>query len=171
MCKWFILQLMKTVYLIRHAKSDWSGPHEDQDRPLNDRGKRDAPMMANRLLERKAKVDRFVSSPAKRAFSTAWAFASTYERKKSDIIETPELYLHSPDTFFSVIEKFDDKDKFVAIFSHNSGITEFANSLQLVKLDNMPTCSIFAFRVKSDHWESFRTAEKEFIFFDYPKKQ
>jgi phosphohistidine phosphatase len=166
----FILQLMKTVYLVRHAKSDWAVAAEDRDRPLNDRGKRDAPMMANRLLERKAKVDRFMSSPAKRAFSTAGAFAFAYNRKKSDIVEIPELYLPSPETFFSVMEKLDDKDKFVAIFSHNSGITEFANSLQLIKLDNMPTCSIFAFRIKSDNWESVRKAEKEFMFFDYPKK-
>jgi len=70
-----------------------------------------------------------------------------------------------------VIEKFDDKDKSIAIFSHNSGITDFANSLQLVKIDNIPTCGIFAFRVKSDNWESFQKAEKEFVFFDYPKKQ
>ncbi len=162
---------MKTIYLVRHAKSDWSGSVDDNERPLNDRGRRDAPMMANRLLERKAKVDRFVSSPAKRAFSTAWAFASAYDRKKSDIIQEPELYLPAPEAFFSVMEKFDDKDKAVAIFSHNNGITDFANSLQLVNLDNMPTSSIFAFRVKTDNWASVRKAEKEFMFFDYPKKQ
>jgi phosphohistidine phosphatase len=162
---------MKTVYLVRHAKSDWSGSVDDHDRPLNDRGKRDAPMMALRLLERKGKVDKFVSSPAKRAFSTAWAFASTFDRKKSDIILEPDLYLPAPDIFFSVMEKFDNKDKSAAIFSHNYGITDFANSLQLVKLDNMPTCSIFAFKVKTDDWSSIRKAEKEFMFFDYPKKQ
>jgi phosphohistidine phosphatase len=162
---------MKIIYLIRHAKSDWTGSVEDHDRPLNDRGKKDAPMMANRLLERKAKVDRFVSSPAKRAYSTALAFASAYERKKSDIVEVAELYLPLPEAFIKVIEKFDDKDKAIAIFSHNSGITDFANSLQLVKIDNIPTCGIFAFRVKGDNWESFQKAEKEFIFFDYPKKQ
>ena len=127
-------------------------------------------MMANRLLDRKAKIDRFVSSPAKRAFSTAWAFASAYDQKKTDIVQEPELYLPAPDAFYTVMEKFKDKDKSVAIISHNNGITDFANSLQLVKLDNMPTCSIFAFRAKTDSWESIRKAEKEFIFFDYPKK-
>jgi phosphohistidine phosphatase len=162
---------MRIIYLVRHAKSDWTGSVDDHDRPLNDRGRKDAPMMANRLLERKAKVDRFVSSPAKRAYSTALAFASAYERKKSEIIEVAELYLPTPDSFIKVIEKFDDKDKSIAIFSHNSGITDFANSLQLVNIDNIPTCGIFAFRVKSDNWESFQKAEKEFIFFDYPKKQ
>jgi len=162
---------MRIIYLVRHAKSDWTGSVEDHDRPLNDRGKKDAPMMANRLLERKAKIDRFVSSPAKRAYNTALAFASAYDRKKSEIVEVAELYLATPDAFVKVIEKFDDKDKSIAIFSHNSGITDFANSLQLVNIDNIPTCGIFAFRVKSDNWESFQKAEKEFVFFDYPKKQ
>jgi phosphohistidine phosphatase len=69
----FYITVNETVYLVRHAKSDWSGPEEDPERPLNDRGKRDAPMMANRLLERKAKVDRFVSSPAKRCIQHSQA--------------------------------------------------------------------------------------------------
>ena len=134
---------MRIIYLVRHAKSDWTGSAEDHDRPLSDRGKKDAPMMANRLLERKARIDRFVSSPAKRAYSTALPFASAYERKKSEIIEVAELYLPTPDSFIKVIEKFDDKDKSIAIFSHNSGITDFANSLQLVNIDNIFTCGIF----------------------------
>ena len=162
---------MKTVYLIRHAKSDWSGSVDDHERPLNERGKRDAPMMAVRLSDRNVKIDRFISSTAKRAFSTALAFASAFGRKKSDIVEQPILYMPSPDTFFSAMEKFDNKDKSVAVFSHNNGITDFVNSLQLVKIDNMPTCSIFAFRVKTDDWSNIRQAEKEYIFFDFPKKQ
>jgi len=162
---------MKTVYLIRHAKSDWAAEAADFDRPLNERGKKDAPMMAIRLLERKAKIDRFVSSPAKRAFSTSWAFASAYNRKKEDIVLNQDLYMPAPDSFFNVISGFDNKDKAVAIFSHNNGITEFANLLGLVKLDNMPTSSVFAFSIKADDWKDVRTAEKQFMFFDYPKKQ
>jgi phosphohistidine phosphatase len=161
---------MKTIYLVRHAKSDWGASVEDSERPLNDRGKRDAPMMAIRMLERKAKIDAFVSSPAKRAFSTAREFAEAYARKKDDILLIPELYLPASESFFSVIEQLNDNDKYVAIFSHNTGITDFANLLQLVRIDNMPTCSIFAFRVRTDNWKSIRIAEKEFLFFDYPRK-
>ncbi len=162
---------MKTIYLVRHAKSDWNAGAEDFERPLNERGKRDAPMMAIRLLDRKAKIDRFVSSPAKRAFSTASVFASAFDRKKDDIVINTELYLPSPEIFFSVISALDNKDKSVALFSHNSGITDFANLLGLVKIDNLPTCSIFAFAIKTEDWSSVKDAEKQFMFFDFPKKQ
>ena len=162
---------MKTIYLVRHAKSDWNASVDDFERPLNDRGKRDAPMMAMRMVDRKAKVDAFVSSPAKRALSTARAFAYAYHRKKDDILSISELYMPPPDMFSTVIEKLDDRDQQVAIFSHNNGITDFANSLGLVRIDNMPTCSIFALKIKTDKWKKFREAEKEFLFFDFPKKQ
>jgi phosphohistidine phosphatase len=64
----------------------------------------------------------------------------------------------------------DDKVNTIALFSHNNGITEFANSLGVARIDNMPTCSIFAFTIDSDTWSDFRKAKKEFLFFDYPKK-
>lgn len=159
------------IYLVRHAKSDWNAGTDDFDRPLNERGKKDAPMMAIRLLDRKAKIDRFVSSPAKRAFSTAWVFASAYDRSKEDIVIKPDLYLPSEKSFFNVISTLENEDKSVAIFSHNSGISEFANQLGLVKIDNMPTCCIFAFGVRTEDWSTAENAEKQFMFFDFPKKQ
>ena len=77
---------MKTLILVRHAKSDWGTPSlGDFDRPLNDRGKRDAPVMAQRLLDKKIKIDAFISSPAKRAKKTATVFAEAYDKKKDDI--------------------------------------------------------------------------------------
>jgi phosphohistidine phosphatase len=72
-------------------------------------------------------------------------------------------------TFFDVIEKTDNNFTTIAIFSHNNGITEFANRLAAVRIDNMPTCSIFAVKVHCDNWVDFRKANKEFLFFDYPK--
>jgi phosphohistidine phosphatase len=161
---------MKRVFLVRHAKSDWSVDADDFDRPLNERGKHDAPMMANRLAKREIPIDTFVSSPAKRALRTARIFAESLEHKKDDIILKSELYLAPPGTFYEVLEKLDDGINSVAIFSHNNGITEFANSLDLARIDNMPTCSIFAFTIDSNSWSNFRKAKKEFLFFDYPKK-
>ena len=76
---------MKTVFLIRHAKSDWGEPSlSDFDRPLNERGKKDAPVMAQRLLDKKIKIDAFISSPAKRAGKTARIFAKEYKVDKDD---------------------------------------------------------------------------------------
>lgn len=161
---------MKELILVRHAKSDWGNPGlDDFDRPLNERGKRDAPAMAQRLLDKKISIDLIVSSPAKRAAKTAKAFAEAYGIKKSEILFLPELYLAPPSVFFKVLNGLDTKAKTVALFSHNEGITDFANQLSQARIDNIPTCGVFAVKVKADHWAAFQEAEKEFWFFDYPK--
>jgi phosphohistidine phosphatase len=161
---------VKTLLLVRHAKSDWNDPVlKDFDRPLNDRGKRDAPVMAGRLRDKKIDIDAFISSPAKRAKRTAELFAKEYKVNKEDISFFQELYLAGPDAFFDVISKTSDKEKNIAVFSHNPGITEFANQLAGVKIDDMPTCSVFGVKIDIKHWKDFPEAEKEFWFFDYPK--
>src|SRR5687767_15055898 len=160
---------MKSLLIVRHAKSSWdlSTPN-DFDRPLNDRGKKDAPAAAKRLIKKGIQIDAFVSSPAKRAKKTAKHFASEYETNEEKIILVPELYEAHASVFTQVIRGLDDAYNTVAIFSHNPGITDFVNSLTEVKVDNVPTCGIFAVQVQADTWESFNDAEKKFWFFDYP---
>jgi phosphohistidine phosphatase len=161
---------MKTLLLIRHAKSDWSTPSlGDFDRPLNERGKRDAPEMAQRLLDQKMKIDAFVSSPAKRAKKTATIFAKAYKRDKDEIIFKEELYLATVDLFFDIIKKTPDDYKSIAVFSHNPGITDFANHLTDARIDNIPTCGIFAVSIDTKHWAEFENAPRKFLFADYPK--
>lgn len=160
---------MKSIYLIRHAKSDWGVDVDDFDRPLNDRGKRDAPVMAKRLKLRNVDIDAFVSSPAKRALKTAKLFADEFGMAHDQIDLKPELYMAPSATFYSVLESLDNSLNSVIIFSHNNGITEFANSLGVANIDNMPTCSVFAFTVEAENWTQIRTAQKQFVFFDYPK--
>ena len=161
---------MKTLILVRHAKSDWSDSTlSDFDRSLNGRGKEDAPVMAHRLLDNKVEIDAFISSPAKRARKTARIFAKAYKVKKDDMIFHDELYGASENVFWDVITKADNKFKSIAIFSHNPGITDFANLLTSTRVDNIPTCGIFAVKAECDNWKEFKEAEKEFWFFDYPK--
>jgi len=161
---------MKTVILIRHAKSDWSEAGlPDIDRPLNERGKRDAPVMAHRLLDKEIKIDAFISSPAKRASKTAKIIAGEYGKKKDKIIFKDKLYLAEPAAFFEVIGEADDDDESIAIFSHNNGLTDFANLLTDTRVDNIPTCGIFAVKAECDRWKDFQNAKKTFWFFDFPK--
>jgi phosphohistidine phosphatase len=161
---------MKTVLLIRHAKSSWDDPGlSDYDRPLNERGKKDAPRMAERLHERGIRIDAFVSSPAKRAKKTAEQFAKQYKLNPEDIIFKTELYMAGEEAFGSVLERLDDKIDCVAIFSHNPGITDFANSLTDASIDNIPTSGIFGVSVEAKKWSKFKEARKKFLFFDYPK--
>jgi len=161
---------MKQLLLIRHAKSSWNDPSlADFDRPLNERGKQDAPEMAKRLSKRKIKINAFVSSPAKRARQTCKQFAAEFDFKKKDIILDPKLYEAGEEKLYSVVEDLKNKFDTVVIVSHNPGITSFANSLTEKKIDDMPTCSIFALKIDTKKWADFRDAKKEFWFFDFPK--
>ncbi len=164
---------MKTLFIIRHAKSSWEiATLNDFDRALNERGKKDAPIMAQRLLDKKITIDSFVSSPAKRAKKTAEFFCTSYKKNKEDIIFISALYHAELKTFFEVVEQLDDDINSVAIFSHNPGITEFAN--QLVgdaRIDNIPTCGIFAVQINITKWKDFTKTKKDLLFFDYPKME
>lgn len=161
---------MRKLILVRHAKSSWQNLEQsDFDRPLNDRGKKNAPVMAKRLHDREPDINAFVSSPARRAFSTAIYFADVYQIKQAGIHQIPELYHASPSTFSQVVAELNNDWKTVALFSHNPGITDFINSLTTVRIDNMPTCGVFAISAKIDSWQEFADAEKHFDFFDYPK--
>jgi phosphohistidine phosphatase len=161
---------LKTLLLIRHAKSDWDDPLlKDIDRPLNDRGKRDAPLMAHRLLDKNIPIDALISSPARRARKTAELFAKEYKKDKKQIIFFEELYLAEPSVFFDVIRRVSDDHTSIAVFSHNPGITEFANMLTPVRIDNIPTCGIFTIKLAIKRWNDFGESGNEFDFFDYPK--
>ena len=163
---------MKQLILIRHAKSDWNNAElADIDRPLNERGKRDAPAMAHRLLDKKIKIDAFIASPAKRAAKTAKIFAGEFGKKKEKVVLEDRLYLAEPSAFFEVIAGVDDDRDCVALFSHSNGITDFANLLTDRRVDNIPTSGIFAVKVDCDSWKDFQQAKKEFWFFDYPKAE
>jgi len=161
---------MKTLLLIRHAKSSWDTPSQkDFDRPLNDRGHHDAAAMAERLLDKGIEIDAFISSTANRALSTAKYFAKAYNRSEHSIIKASELYEAQFDVFFDVISKLDDAFNSVAIFAHNPGITTFANFLTKTTIDNMPTCGIFAIHANIKKWKQFEAATRSFWFVDYPK--
>ncbi|WP_018617416.1 SixA phosphatase family protein [Segetibacter koreensis] len=162
---------MKSLLLIRHAKSSWDLDVDDFDRPLNHRGKHDAPSMAKRLKKKEIKIDGFISSPAKRALATAVFFAEEYDMKLKDIITVPTLYEPTIEAFYNAIEDLDDNFKTVAIFSHNPAITNFANQLTSFTIDDMPTCAVFAVKGDGKKWKEFISAEKKFWFFDYPKAE
>ena len=161
---------MKTLLIIRHAKSSWDNAAlNDLDRPLNDRGKRDAPVMAERLIRAGVKIGLFVSSPAKRARQTAGVFIHEFGRKEKELVIIQQLYHAQVQDFKEVVAGINDRFDSIALFSHNPGITAFANTLSTVRLDNMPTCSIFAVTSPAESWKQFLSGGTTFWFFDYPK--
>jgi len=163
---------MKTLILVRHAKSSHSlGMTNDFDRPLNDRGFREASEMGKKLFKKNIRIDQFVSSPANRAKATAELFVAEYDRKQKEIHFVPALYHADPDIFYEVVSKLDDAFDHVALFSHNPGITDFASTLTTAHISHMPTSSVFAVTTPIKSWKDFPTAEKSFLFFYKPEEK
>jgi phosphohistidine phosphatase len=125
--------------------------------------------MAKRLRKSGLKIDRFISSPAERAFRTARYFAKAFNVRKGDIQTEKSLYGALTSQFEHVVASLSDEHNTVAIFSHNPGITDFANTLTNVRTDNIPTCGMFAVQAEVESWKDFAKAEKKFLFYDYPK--
>jgi len=125
--------------------------------------------MAERIKARGVGIQAFLSSTANRALSTAIYFAEAYGKTKKDILLFPQLYHAAPAVFYEVIETIPALLTTAVVFSHNPGITEFVNELTDTRIDDMPTCGIFAIRIDCDQWTDFREAKKSFWFFDYPK--
>lgn len=160
---------MKKLFIVRHAKSGWdAGALSDFDRVLNEQGHLDAQEMGNRFFSRNIVIDVFISSPAKRAFTTACYFAKKFEKTEKDVVLVSELYQANANIFFETIETIDDKQNNVAIFSHNPGITDFVNQLTKTQIDDMPTCGVFAVEIDIKSWKEFKKTQKKFLFFDYP---
>lgn len=161
---------MKTLLLIRHAKSSWADPgQEDFERPLNDRGKQDAPVMGKRFAKKGIQLDAIIASPAKRTKKTSELIAGELGVDKSMIFFNEDLYLAPVSTFYDIISNIDDVLDHVAIIAHNPGITDFVNELTGVRVDNMPTCAVYGVQIKISRWGDFKKEDKRFLFFDYPK--
>jgi phosphohistidine phosphatase len=161
---------MKIIILVRHAKSSHTlGLASDFERPLNERGFREAAEMGKKLFKKNTEIDQFVSSPAARAKTTAELFVAEYDRKLKEILLVPSLYHAGPENFLQVIDSLKDVYQHVALFSHNPGITDFASSLTQTQITHMPTCSVFAASAPVDSWKDFKKAEKSFLFFYKPE--
>jgi phosphohistidine phosphatase len=166
---------MKTLYLVRHAKSSWDDTElSDFDRPLNGRGKKDAPRMGKRLREKKVTPDIMLSSPAERALTTCKEIANVLDFPKGKIKTDKRLYHADEDQILQVIKELKDSprddEEVVMIFGHNPGLTEFANSLLNESLMNIPTCGVVHATLNIEHWRDIHFGCGQMLHFDFPKK-
>ncbi len=160
---------MKNLYLIRHAKSDWSDESKsDFERGLNKRGKKAILAMANALKEKKVMPDLILSSPAKRARLTAKGLAKEigYTGKIKYI---DALYMADPLDVVSMIKEIKDKYDDVYIVGHNPEITELADMMLDDSIENVPTLGIVALELPIEHWQKFKHEKVKLNFFIYPK--
>lgn len=161
---------MKQLIIVRHAKSDWGNPDlRDFDRPLNKRGKTNAPEMAHRLVKKQIKPELIVSSTALRALTTAKFFADTWQMPLADIQEQPNIYEASVNTLLKVINNFDNKYNMIAMFGHNPGLTDLVYYLD-GHIYEMPTCSVVILEFPFDDWAMISEGTAKVVLFDYPKR-
>jgi phosphohistidine phosphatase len=147
---------MKQLLLIRHGKSDWDRHGlTDHDRPLNDRGLRDAPRMASALIGRGVQPDLIVSSTAVRALTTAQLIAVKMGYPLENILEAPALYLAAPGAILRAIQQLDEAAGTVMIFGHNPGMHEAVYAFAAgEEVSDFPTLAVARIEISAEHWGS-----------------
>ena len=166
---------MRTLYLVRHAKSSWQDTSlADHERPLNKRGLRDAPVMGQRLADKKVGIDSIWSSPARRALETARILARALNYPQEKVVRRDRLYAGTIESFLLELRSCPDEVKGLLVVGHNPLISEFADLLigpsSDTDIEMIPTCGIVAMEFTLSSWQQLREKDGRFLFFDYPKK-
>ena len=158
---------VRILLLVRHAKSSWNHPElDDIDRPLNQRGRRDAPEMGRRLKARSLRPDVIISSPSVRTLSTAAAIAEQVGLDTGRVIAHDDLYAAAPQEVLDVVAVTPASVQILMVVTHNPAITELANRFLACPIDNVPTCGVLT--VQLDSWSCPESGG--LMDFDYPKK-
>ncbi len=162
---------MKTLYLVRHAKSSWKYPElDDFERPLNKRGNRDAPFMGQVLKKLNVAPTTIISSPALRAAVTARIIAYQIDYPLDQIQYTESAYEFDETALINVIRQVDNMIDSVMLVSHNPGLTQFANYIGDYPVGNIPTCGVFCVDLNIKSWEDVSEHCSKLKFFEFPKK-
>lgn len=158
---------MKVLYLVRHAQSSWNDAKlADRERPLTDKGKRDATKMGKRLAESEVAVDVIVSSPAQRAHATAEVIARKLDFKRKDIVQDERLYSGEVDDLLQLIQEVGGDHKRVMLVGHNPLISELV--LHLAGKDvNLPTCAVAVLRFDTKSWAKIARKKLEKVAIKY----
>ena len=159
---------MKTLYIVRHAKSSWEYEGiKDIDRPLNKRGINNAYLISNVLNKKVACPDVFVSSCANRALHTAMIFSYTFNYPLSDLKISKALYSFSDGYLINTVKALDDGFDSAIIFSHDHGISDFVNKFGSQQLNNVPTCGVVGIKFNTNHWKDIKDGNT--FITDFPK--
>ena len=162
---------MKILTIVRHAKSSWSDTGlSDAKRPLNRRGKHDAPMMGERMLEHGIRPSLIVSSPATRAWTTATIIAKAINYPREFLQKEKGLYLASLDGILDVVVAQDNAFNNLMIVGHNPGLTDFVNFLVPGLTNNLPTAGVVSVEIKQDDWSLYERPATKLLIHDWPKK-
>lgn len=162
---------MRTLTLIRHAKSSWKDSTlNDFDRPLNKRGTHDAPLMGRLLHQQGIAFDLLVTSPALRALTTARLIAEALGYPERNLNIQPELYDADIKQLLAVIHRLPDQASAVGLVAHNPGLTGLCNYLSGENIENLPTCALASISFDLDSWEAVWRDSGRLVRYEYPRK-
>jgi phosphohistidine phosphatase len=162
----------KELLLVRHAKSSWDDPYlDDHDRPLNERGLRNAPEMGKRLQEWSIRPDFWISSTALRAITTAEILAEQVGFPQDQIQRSRDLYHASATELQEFIAGLDDRIGRAILFGHNPGMTSLVANLYGLTIDNIPTCGVVHLQFREANWKAASSAPPARAYFDFPKNE
>ena len=162
---------MKTLILLRHAKSSWKHPElSDLERPLNKRGRRDAPRIGAWLNEKIQSPELVLCSPSVRTIATISKVGHAMGLAGKDYHTEDRLYHAGPEILEQIVHSCPEEKNSLLLVGHNPGLTEFANQLcPDHAVDNIPTCGLYAIRFSCSSWKEINAKNAEFLFFQYPK--
>ena len=162
---------MKKLTLIRHAKSDWhSESQTDFDRPLNERGKKAAPLMGKRLSARDNFPDLLICSPAKRTRQTAKKIAKQLAYPENAIELREEIYEATLDTLIELTKELPDQHAHVMLIGHNPGFSEFGEWFTGEAPDWLPTCGLLELELPVANWAAIEQGCATLLLYDFPKR-
>ena len=162
---------MKTLYLVRHAKSSWKYPDlDDFERPLNKRGRKNAPFMGRILKKLKVAPDLVISSPANRAATTARIIADSIDYPLEKIHYNETIYASSEHELIQVIQQLGDAVNRAMLVSHNPALTDLANTIADTAISNIPTCGVVGLNLNISSWVKIGEQRGKLKFFEFPKK-
>jgi len=162
---------MKTLTLVRHAKSSWKDPGlEDLDRPLNKRGRRDAPASARRFASACPAPDRILVSPSRRTRDTVREFVRALGVDEAALVEDARIYEASHARLLSVLREQPEAMNDVMLVGHSPGVADLGHALCGTPEGKFPTCAVLRMRLPDKPWSELAEGDGESEFFDTPKQ-
>jgi len=163
---------MKKLFIVRHAKSSWEHRQlSDFERPLNPRGLRAAPLVAERLKKSNHLPAKIFSSPAIRAIATARIFASHFQYPLQEIIKVEHFYEASIGAMLNFINEIHDENESVMLFGHNPTFTILAEYLTGNYFGNLPTAAVVGIHFEYEKWQYITKGSGEVFLHEFPKKK
>ena len=162
---------IKTLFLLRHAKSSWNNPRlDDRERPLNRRGLRDAPLVGKFMAGLANLPELILSSPAHRAYETAKIVAAELDHDLAAIRIHDAIYEAHPADLLKIIRGIPPTVSSALLVGHNPGITSITNILAGSEIEKIPTCGFCLLRFEAETWPEISAQSGQLLNFEYPKK-